>query len=51
MPAQDFEGLEAAILFGDAMDSHLMSVTKRFPNNASIGMILDMKTNFAPYCS
>ena len=52
LPAQDCEELEAAILSGDAMDSQVMSVIKRFPNNFNIGMVPDMETNFAPpHCS
>ena len=47
LPAQDFEELEQAILFGDAMDSQIMSVINRFPKNFNIGMIPDMKTQFA----
>ena len=48
LPAQDFDELQHAILYGDAMDSQIMSVIKRFPKYFNIGMIPDMKTNFAP---
>ena len=48
LPRQDFEELEAAILYGDAMDSQIMSVISRFPKNFLIGMITDMRTQCAP---
>ena len=47
LPKQDFEELEKAILFGDAMDSQILGVIKRFPKTFHIGMIPDMRTNFA----
>ena len=47
LSGEDFEELEKAILYGDAMDSQIMGVIKRFPKSFHIGMIPDMRTNFA----
>ena len=47
LPKEDFEELEKAIKFGDAMDSQIMSVVGRFPKNFNIGMIPDLKIGFA----
>ncbi len=44
---EDFQELEKAILFGDAMDSQIKGILKRFPKHFHIGMIPDMMTNFA----
>ena len=43
---EEFEELEKAILYGDAMDAQILGNIKRFPQNFHIGMIPDM-TNFA----
>ena len=42
-----FEELENAILYGDAMDAQILGIIKRLPKNFHIGMIPDMRTNFA----
>ena len=47
LPKSEFEELEKAILYGDAMDSQILGVIKRFPKSFQIGMIPDMRTNFA----
>ena len=44
---EEFEKLEQAILYGDAMDAHILGIIKRFPQNFHIGMIPDMRTNCA----
>ena len=44
---EEFEELEKAILFGDAMDSQILGVIMRFPTSFHVGMIPDMRTNFA----
>ena len=46
LPPQEFEELERAILYGDAMDSQILGVITRFPKSFHIGMIPDMHTNF-----
>ena len=46
LPKAEFDELEKAVLFGDAMDSQILSVIKRFPKQFHIGMIPDMKTTF-----
>ena len=43
----EFEELEKAVLYGDAMDAQILGIIKRFPKNFHIGMIPDMRTNFA----
>ena len=44
---EEFEELEKAILYNDAMDAQILGIIKRFPKNFHIGMIPDMRTNFA----
>ena len=46
LPKEEFEELEKAIRYGDAMDSQIMGMIKRYPKNFHIGMIPDMKTTF-----
>ena len=44
---EEFAELEKAILYGDAMDAQILGIIKRFPKSFHIGMIPDMRTNFA----
>ena len=44
LPAEDFIELEKAVLFGDALDSQILGMVKRFPKNFHIGMIPDLKS-------
>ena len=44
---EEFEELEKSILYGDAMDAQILGIIKRFPKSFHIGMIPDMRTNFA----
>ena len=47
LPPDDCEEVERAILFGDAMDSQIITIIKRFPKFFHVGMIPDMMTTFA----
>ena len=47
LPQAEFEELEKAVLYGDAMDNQILGIIKRFPKSFHIGMIPDMRTNFA----
>ncbi len=47
LPKDEFHELEKAILYGDAMDTQILGIIKRFPKSFHIGMIPDMRTNFA----
>ena len=42
-----FEELEKAILYGDAVDAHILGIIKRFHKHFHIGMVPDMRTNVA----
>ena len=46
---EEFEELEKATLYGDAMDAQILGIIERFPNqkHSRIGMIPNMHTNFA----
>ena len=44
---EEFDELEKAILYGDAMDAQILKVISRFPKSFHIGMIPDMRTNIA----
>ena len=44
---EEFEELEKAILYGDAMDAQTFGIINRFPKHFHIGMVPDMRTNFA----
>ena len=45
---EEFEELEKAILYGDAIDAQILGIIKRFPKQYfHIGMIPDMRNNFA----
>ena len=43
----EFNELEKAILYGDAMDTQIVSVIGRVPKTFHVGMIPDMRTDFA----
>ena len=46
LPKEEFEELQKAILFGDAMDTQILGIIRRYPKHFHIGMIPDMKTTF-----
>ena len=44
---EEFEEVEKAILFGDALDGQILSIAKRFPTSFHIAMIPDLKQHDA----
>ena len=46
LPEHEFNELEKAVLFGDAMDTQTLNIIKRYPQTFHIGMIPDMRTSF-----
>jgi len=43
----DFEEMEKAVLYGDAMDAQIVAVLKRWPKVFHVGMIPDIKTELS----
>ena len=46
LPKPEFEELEKAILYGDAMDAQVLQIIRRVPKSFHVGMIPDMRTHF-----
>jgi hypothetical protein len=47
---EDFKELEAAVLYGDAMDSHIKKALDRFPVNWNMSMLPDLKAGMPEDC-
>ena len=47
LPKQDFEEIAQAVLFGDAIDTQILSIAKRFPQSFHVGMIPDLRVSGA----
>ena len=42
----DFEEMEKAVLYGDALDDQILGVLKRFPPMFNVGMLPDIRAEF-----
>lgn len=47
LPKQDFEEIAQAVLFGDAIDTQILSIAKRFPQSFHVGMIPELMVSGA----
>ena len=45
LPNQDFEEIEKAVLFGDALDKQILTISQRCPHSFTVNMIPELRVS------